>query len=722
QFYEQAIRGAQENQFVHDQALANELFAQFWLEQGNDRIAEMYMREARTLYHQWGARAKVDHLDQRFPHWFQAKPTFEGDDDPPRSADSKTTTITQPKTSIQSDLESITSASQLLSAETDLELLITKMMSLVMANSGADKGILLLRQENGWFVQARSDIKSDQHDILLNQPFDASDRNFETDFVPEAVFHYCHRSKEVLVVENAQLDPRFTNDKMIQSQSVKSITCIPILAQGRLRAVLYLENRQMTDVFTTERVGILRHLSAQFGSSMENALLYNNLTEKIGELEVSEARFRATFEQAAVGIAHVSPEGQFLRINQKFCDIVGYTRDEMLRRTFQDITHPDDLDADLNHVQRLLAGESDTYTMNKRYFRKDGETVWVNLTVSLLREPDEKPKWFVSVVEDITERKQIEEEREQSEERFRSLMEASPLAIEILTPNGQISQVNAAWMSLWGVNEEETAQTLATYNMLNDEQLDDLGLAPVVKRAFSGQHVVLPPILYDANRTAQELGFELIEGRSPWIQSHLYAVKDASGEVDYVVNIYMDITELKRTEQEAQVQREALARVDRTTSMGQLTGSISHELNQPLTGILSNAQAAEMMLESGHWEKEEISEIMADIVADAKRAGDVIRNLRQLFRKQRVEFLPVDINAIVEETTKLLHSEFIIRRVLLTTQYDSSLPWVNGNRIQIQQVLVNLIMNASQAMKNMAGEDRRIHIATTYDAGEVKVY
>ena len=184
----------------------------------------------------------------------------------------------------------------------------------------------------------------------------------------------------------------------------------------------------------------------------------------------------------------------------------------------------------------------------------------------------------------------------------------------------------------------------------------------------------------------------------------------------------MDITELRRAEQEAQEQREALARVDRTTSMGQLTGSISHELNQPLTGILSNAQAAEMMIESGHWEKDEMSEIMADIVADAKRAGDVIRNLRQLYREQRVEFLPIDINAIVKETTKLLHSEFIIQRVLLTTEYDSSMPWVNGNRIQIQQVLVNLVMNASQAMNDKAGEDRRIHIVTAYGTGEVKVW
>ena len=103
------------------------------------------------------------------------------------------------------------------------------------------------------------------------------------------------------------------------------------------------------------------------------------------ELKTNEERFRSTFEHVAVGIAHVAPGGEFLRVNDRFCEIVGYTREEMLARTFQDITHPDDLDADLEHVQRLLRGEADTYSMTKRYYRKDGQIVWVVLTVSLLR-------------------------------------------------------------------------------------------------------------------------------------------------------------------------------------------------------------------------------------------------------------------------------------------------------------------------------------------------
>ncbi len=129
------------------------------------------------------------------------------------------------------------------------------------------------------------------------------------------------------------------------------------------------------------------------------------------QLHDSEERFRATFEQAAVGIAHVGTNGSWLRVNQRLCDIVGYTRDELPGLTFQDITHPDDLQTDLNYVHQMLANEIKAYSMEKRYIRKDRSIVWINLTVSLMRETSGEPKYFISVVEDITERKRAEAER-----------------------------------------------------------------------------------------------------------------------------------------------------------------------------------------------------------------------------------------------------------------------------------------------------------------------
>ena len=141
----------------------------------------------------------------------------------------------------------------------------------------------------------------------------------------------------------------------------------------------------------------------------------NDITERRRIEEVlreSEERFRATFEHAAVGAAHVGIDGRWLRVNRRLSEIVGYEREELLERTFQDITHPDDLEEDLQQMRLMLEGELQTYTMEKRYLRKGGPEVWVNLTVSLVRDASGEPAYFIAVVEDISERKKTEQERD----------------------------------------------------------------------------------------------------------------------------------------------------------------------------------------------------------------------------------------------------------------------------------------------------------------------
>ena len=125
-------------------------------------------------------------------------------------------------------------------------------------------------------------------------------------------------------------------------------------------------------------------------------------------LREEEERFRATFEQAAVGLAHVGLQGQWLRVNQRLCQKLDYQREELLERSFQDITHPEDLEADLDQVRRMIAGEITTYAMEKRYLRKDGTYIWANLTVSLVRDDEGEPRYFISAVQDITSRKEAE--------------------------------------------------------------------------------------------------------------------------------------------------------------------------------------------------------------------------------------------------------------------------------------------------------------------------
>ncbi len=152
--------------------------------------------------------------------------------------------------------------------------------------------------------------------------------------------------------------------------------------------------------------------------------LEERVAERTAEVIEREERFRATFEQAAVGIAHVSPKGRLLRLNQTFCDIVGYPQDALLDMTFKDITHPDDIETDLKALRQLTSRKIDNYSRDKRYNRKNGSVVWCNLTVSLVTDKVGKPKYFVSVIKDISERKEAESKLAESEAKYRSLVES----------------------------------------------------------------------------------------------------------------------------------------------------------------------------------------------------------------------------------------------------------------------------------------------------------
>lgn len=184
----------------------------------------------------------------------------------------------------------------------------------------------------------------------------------------------------------------------------RSLAAVPFSIAGAVRG-LVLVCAEAREAFVADEAALLREMAADIGFALEHL--------------DNERRFRATFEQAAVGIAHVAPDGRWLRINRRLCEVVGYTREELLARTLQDITHPDDLDADLGYVRQMLARQIETYSTQKRYLRKDGSIVWISLTVALVWTDDGGPDYFMSVVEDISARKAAEEALHESEERFR---------------------------------------------------------------------------------------------------------------------------------------------------------------------------------------------------------------------------------------------------------------------------------------------------------------
>ncbi|HWR87153.1 MAG TPA: PAS domain S-box protein, partial [Acidiferrobacterales bacterium] len=252
-------------------------------------------------------------------------------------------------------------------------------------------------------------------------------------------------------------------------------------------------------------------------------------------LRESEERFRATFSQAAVGIAHIAPDGHWLQINQKLCEIVGYTESELRQRTFQDITHPDDLDADLEHVRQVLAGEIQAYSMEKRAFRKDGSIVWIDLTVSLVRDEQGVPKYFISVVEDISERKRDEEALRDANQQLQMLIQSSPLAIYTRDINGLLTSWNPAAEKMYGWKAAEVlGKPLPSVPDEVRTESDGLRMRLLAGEAF---------IKHEVRRRRRD-------GSPIDIDAFIAPLRDASGKISGIIAVVADITERKQAEAE----------------------------------------------------------------------------------------------------------------------------------------------------------------------------
>jgi C4-dicarboxylate-specific signal transduction histidine kinase len=190
---------------------------------------------------------------------------------------------------------------------------------------------------------------------------------------------------------------------------------------------------------------------------------------------------------------------------------------------------------------------------------------------------------------------------------------------------------------------------------------------------------------------------------------------------DKILSIVRDITERKRAALATEAQRRQLAHLSRVATLGELTGALAHELSQPLTAVRSNAQAARHLLDRRPLDEAELLAALDDIIRNNQRAGAVIDRLRALLRKESPTFQPVDINDVVRDVVDLAHSEILARRIKLESRLSPDLPPVEGNRVQLQQVLLNLVLNACDAMTGAASARRKLLLTTGTNDGFVQL-
>jgi diguanylate cyclase (GGDEF)-like protein/PAS domain S-box-containing protein len=249
-------------------------------------------------------------------------------------------------------------------------------------------------------------------------------------------------------------------------------------------------------------------------------------------LRLSEQRFRAIFEQAAVGIAIISPDGDWLQANSKLCNIVGYSRDELLTMSFQDITFPDDLNADLNYVQQMLAGEIQNYSMEKRYIRKDGDLIWIDLTVALVKKPDGTPDYFISIVENIQARKQALIELS----KFKAIIDFSDDAIISKTLDGVITSWNKGAEKMYGYVAAEAIGNSINLLIPHELQEEESKILEKISKGERLEH-------FETTRIRKS-------GQQFYISATISPILDNSGNPVGASKIARDITESKLAEEE----------------------------------------------------------------------------------------------------------------------------------------------------------------------------
>ena len=381
--YEQAIRSARDNGFVQNEALANELAANFYAALGFETISHAYLRNARSCYLRWGADGKVRQMDEANPHLLQQLAP------------------SQPAAMIgaaveQVDVGTVITAAQAVSGEIVLDRLIETLMTIALKNAGAQRGLLILLEGDTPRIEAEG--KVDQKTVKVTVRREAVT---QAD-MPESLLHYVVRTRQSVILDDALAQDPFSTDDYIREKRARSVLCLPLLKQAKLIGVLYLENNLASHVFTPARISLLELLASQAAISLENARLY-------GELTMSEERWRKLFESVPVGVVLVGSDRRYVAANPAFQKMTGYSEAELLRLSPTDITHEDDR-AETEAIVAAYAAGLPYYREHivKRYRRKDGGVTWAEID-GFLAPAQRGARFLAGVSVDITERKLAEE-------------------------------------------------------------------------------------------------------------------------------------------------------------------------------------------------------------------------------------------------------------------------------------------------------------------------
>jgi PAS domain S-box-containing protein len=678
--YEKAIRSARTNDFIHIEALAYELAARFYAARGFDQIAHLYLRNARQGYLRWGAEGKVRQLDQLHP-WLRQHERATG----------SASTIEAPVEYL--DLATMIEVSQALSGEIVLEKLIDKLMRAAVEHAGAERGLLIVPR--GDELQIEAEATEHEQDVAVR----VRERDERlTVMLPESVIRYAMRTRESVILDGASSQNEFSADPYIVQRRVRSILCLPLINQGKFIGILYLENNLTPNAFTSDRVALLQVLASQAAISLENSRLYHDLADR-------EGKIRRLVDANIIGIFIADREGRILEANDAFLRILGYEREDLVSDCvrWNEMTPPEWRELD-KRTWTELDTTGTLQPFEKEYFRKDGSRVPVLIGAALFKEGGDEGLAFVL---DLTERKRAEEALRRGEAWLAQAQRLNHTGTWVL--DGTMRRF-LYWSDesyrIWGF---DPLQGLPS----RDDMWERIHPDDRERLWEEGQAA-----LREQRDFFEEFRILLPDGTVKYLEANTHHEFSPLGVLLEVVCTNVDVTERKRAQDERERLRQLeadLAHINRLSMMGELAASLSHEILHPIATARNNARAGMRFLEMSPPNLDEAREALGCVVRDADRAKDIVGRVRDHIKKAPPRRDPFDLNEAVSEVIVLARSVTNRNGVLVQTRLADGLFPVQGDRVQLQQVLLNLILNAAEAMDSVEVEARELVISTEQD-------
>jgi PAS domain S-box-containing protein len=426
------------------------------------------------------------------------------------------------------------------------------------------------------------------------------------------------------------------------------------------------------------------------------------------ELRASEAQLRETLDNIPALVCTISSDGEVLHPNRPFLEYFGKTIEEMKAWRTADVIHPDHLPLAIAEFTHSITSGT-PMEMEARYRRADGVYRWFQVRILPVRDTEGRIAGWYGLLTDIEDRKRAEDELKRSEARHRIVVETASDAVVSIDESGAIILANHATKRIFGYDPEE---------------LIGKPLTILMPGAMRGLHEKGFKRYLDTG--ARQLNWQGTEMNALRADGEEFPAEVSFGEMTLdrrkvFTGFIRDISEKKRAEEELHNTQAELSRMMRVMTIGQLTASIAHEVSQPLSGIITNASTCFRMLKSDPPNIDGARETVQRTIRDGNRASDVITRLRTLFSKKQVDLEPLDLNEAAREVVALLSGELQRNNVILKQEFSDRLPAVNGDRVQLQQVILNLLRNASDAMSSIDDRPRQMVLRTELEGEHVRL-